>query len=282
MFPQCRRLVSQRVLLRDIAASRRVPRQLLSSATTATASSDGGSTLSSSSMADQKRRLALAALKQVPVHGWTQDAITAATIEMEDPKMNVSMAGLLTPQELVNFLMDSFNDELQTNQALFREKNVFGKLKWRLEQVIPLVEGGQWHKGMAMGALQTPLKTRSQLHEFIEIVAPPGSTTLYKTALGGVFVATELHLLTDASENYQDTWEFLRLRLDELERGDYVSGMMDLNNIPVAATTAVATSLWEGVWSLLAPPPSTTGSGSSSSSSTTTNGTKPSDYMPKE
>ena len=61
---------------------------------------------------------------------------------MEDPKMNVSMAGLLTPQELVNFLMDNFNDELQTNQALFREKNVFGKLKWRLEQVIPLVEGG--------------------------------------------------------------------------------------------------------------------------------------------
>jgi hypothetical protein len=37
-------------------------------------------------------------------------------------------------------------------------------------------------------------------------------------ALGGVYVATELHLLTDLSPDYQDTWEFLHERVSEWER----------------------------------------------------------------
>jgi hypothetical protein len=49
--------------------------------------------------------------------------------------------------------------------------------------------------------------------------------------------------------------------------------VLDPNNIPMAATVAVATSLLEGITSLLSPPPPRSGSGSSMMA-----GTKASDY----
>lgn len=216
-------------------------------------------------MPSLKIALARAALKKVPQHGWTQDAITAAV--MEDPKMTLSMSGMLTASELVEWLMNDFNQQLRQDQEK-ANWTVFEKLQWRLEQVIPLVESGRWHEGMAMG-LSNPLTTREQLHEFIELVAPAGSTTIYQTGLGSIFVATELHLLADSSPGYSDTWHFLQLRLDELEKGQFVN-ILDGSSIPLAATTAVASSLVDGISSLIMP-----------TSPYSTPGTKPSDYVPK-
>lgn len=222
---------------------------------------------STASMAEVKQALAKAALKQVPQHGWTQDAITAAVLE--DPKMTISMSGLLTPTELVHWLMDDFNRQLREDPEK-SEWSTFQKIKWRLEQVIPLAQSGQWHHGMAMG-LSTPVTTRSQLHEFVELVAPTESSTMYQTALGGIFVASELHLLTDTSPEYRETWKFLEARLDELENGEFVNLSGGAASIPMAATTAVAASLFEGLTSLILP-----------SSSTKIPGTSPSDYKSKE
>jgi hypothetical protein len=115
------------------------------------------------------------------------------------------------------------------------------------------------------------------LHEFIELVAPSNSSTLYKTALGGIFVATELHLLTDTSVDYVETWKFLELRLKDLDEGNYSFpsvGLLDSKSIPMAATVAVATSLLEGITSLLSPPLTSSHSGGSSMMP----GTKASDY----
>ena len=41
---------------------------------------------------------------------------------------------------------------------------------------------------------------------------------LAQVGLGAVYVATECHLLTDTSENYKDTWAFLRDSLEHWER----------------------------------------------------------------
>jgi COQ9 len=218
------------------------------------------------SMTEQKQQLARAALQKVPTYGWTQDAITAAV--MEHPKMTISMSGLLTPSELIHWLMEDFNHQLR-NDPDKQKWTVLEKIKWRLEQVIPLVKSGQWHNGMAKG-LQTPLTTRHQLHEFIQLVSPPGSSILYQTALGGIFVASELCLLADSSTDYHATWNFLEERLQQLEQAQGVD-LASASGIPaVAASTAVAASLFEGLASLLLP-----------SNSTNIPGTNPNDYKSK-
>eukprot|EP00536_Pseudo-nitzschia_multiseries_P017376 jgi/Psemu1/314440/fgenesh1_kg.1522_\ len=127
--------------------------------------------------------------------------------------------------------------------------------------------------------LSTPLTTQSQLHEFIELISPEDSGTAYHTALGAIFVATELHLLTDSSPGYAETWSFLNDRLNELEdcqRRNGNNGTIDpaqflvqlasstpvpslaslgnmTNSIPVVAGLAVAQSLVEGAASLVMP-----------------------------
>jgi ubiquinone biosynthesis protein COQ9 len=254
------------------------------SATTSTSTNNStNKTSTNNSMENVKNTLARAALKQVPRHGWTQDAIAAAA--SEDPKLSISMSGMLSPSELIGWFMDDMNLQLRTKKddksdesgGDDHDNRQFKAIQWRLQQVLPFVESGQWHKGMAMG-LSTPLATQSQLHEFIELISPDNnSSTSYHTALGAIFVATELHLLTDSSPNYADTWSFLRSRLNELERhqkeygGDVdpsrfllqlassapvpsLSSLVNMtNSIPVAAGMAVAQSLVEGAASLVFP-----------------------------
>jgi hypothetical protein len=171
--------------------------------------------------------------------------------------------------ELVHVLMENFNQQLQEENSNLM---VFEKIQCRLQQVIPFCESGQWYQGVAMG-LSTPMTTHSQLHEFVEIVAPPGSSTMYKTALGGIFVATELHLSTNSSPDYQETWKFLQLRLDEFEQGNF--GNVFDSNIPMAATTTVASSLFEDISSLLM-------LSSPASNNKSATGTKASAYVSKK
>jgi ubiquinone biosynthesis protein COQ9 len=223
----------------------------------------------STKMQDQKRILAEAALTHVPHHGWTQDAITAAVLE--HPQMSISMSGLLTPTELVNWLMDDWNEQIkEKKQESGGMITPFDAIQWRLQQVIPLVKSGKWHQGIAIG-LSTPMTTQNQLHEFVEIIAPPNSSTMYKTGLGGVFISTELFMLADASEDYQETWDFLRLRMQELNEGKFVN-FLDSNSISMAATGSIAFSLLEGVASLLMP----------TTRSSTKAGTKAGDYEPSQ
>mmetsp|Transcript_23783 Transcript_23783/g.65972 ORF Transcript_23783/g.65972 Transcript_23783/m.65972 type:complete len:330 (+) Transcript_23783:3212-4201(+) len=251
------------------------------STTTAAIGTDGngGSSRNRTSTEITKSRLARASLKQVPHYGWTQEAITVAA--SQDPKLSISMSGMFSPSELVGWFMDDMNRQLrkkkeESSTADNEVNQQFESIKWRLEQVLPFVEGGQWHRGMAMG-LSTPLTTQSQLHEFIELISPDHSSSAYHTVLGAIFVATELHLLTDSSPNYAETWSFLKGRLNDLEdyqrrnNGDVdpaqflmqlasstpVPSLASLgnmtNSIPVVAGLAVAQSLVEGAASLVMP-----------------------------
>jgi hypothetical protein len=386
------------------------PQRGFSFSSTAAASStpttpvESNSDVNKPSLSELRDRLGRIAIQQVSRVGWTTKAVTSAILldgrTSSDNYFSLSMTGMFaTPTELVNWYMDDMNHRLknlfhqqQQQQQLNPEgevqtstiSSIYDAFKWRLEQIIPLAESGHWHQAMALG-LSTPETTRSQLHEFLDIVmmidnntknnihsnnesATTTTTTTnqyyYRTALGAIFVATELHLLASAesirsksvrttnttvsntsanstddygtvtdTSRYADTWLFLKQRLDELDKiagtgGDlnlttltssslipdvmssvsndiwtFVSttaaaatvvggrGFRKSNNpnvdIAMKTTTAVATSLFEGISSLVLPNSFLTNNknsnnkhASSSHGSTTTkgDGTRPEDY----
>jgi len=134
---------------------------------------------------------------------------------------------------------------------------------------------------MAVWILQQPLVTRQQLHASVEILGPHGSVARH-AALGAIYVATELHLLTDKSQNHQAMWDFLKQRLDTLDSAPpTMPAMMGTMGglrlgLPADAVNAVAMSFLEGVTSLFMPTSSRSSTITSMSMSTV--GTKASDY----
>lgn len=175
-------------------------------------------------------------------------------------------------------------------------------IKTRLGYLLPHLRSQRWHEGMAMGVRDpaAALHTKEQLRQLIQIISNAvvmdvdETTTVadnngnmsnsndnmsnniplsdwQQLALGGVYVATELHLLTDQSPDYQDTWEFLHERVSEWERlfvtkhdggqDNSASSFLFMNpsallqqggNVAYTAS-AVASSLAGGVVSLLQP-----------------------------
>jgi ubiquinone biosynthesis protein COQ9 len=288
-----------------------------SSTTTTRKTADGtddDQSNNATNMNQYKERLARAALKQVAIYGWTNEAITMAAAQ--DPKLSLGMAGMISsPIELLHWFMDDMNRQLRvkrqqqqqlkidnfhdattTSSTTTTTDIIFDSIQWRLQQVIPLVECGQWHKGMALG-LTSPLVTQQQLHDLIEIVSPDDASLGYQAALGGIFAATELHLLTDTSVEYQDTWAFLRRALNEVEQyqdqmhqlpvSPFLSTIFSIpkssfktntvdTSIPLMASMAVASSLLDGVTSLILP--NGRSNGRSNGEIFAVPGTKASDY----
>ena len=97
----------------------------------------------------------------------------------------------------------------------------------RLRMNAPYVSRGRWHEAMAIGALpHNAAETASHLNAMLEIVCAAGSdkaannamvTYGERAAVGGVYLATELFMLTDESEDSKETWEFLGERLSDIQ-----------------------------------------------------------------
>ena len=141
-------------------------------------------------------------------------------------------------------------------------------IRTRLEMNTAFVRSKRWHEGMALGAMPVNmLETANHLEKMVGIIADamiqkskPSTinetkslSTVERGAIGAAYVATELHLLSDESEGYQDTWRFLNQRVKELE----LAAQSDFSAIPssdmMVAGAAVATSLGGAVVSLVAP-----------------------------
>ena len=77
---------------------------------------------------------------------------------------------------------------------------------------------------------------------------------LQRTAIGALYISTELFLLTDTSLDYQDTWEFSKSRIAEMH---LLANSANWNSVATGdtaiAVSAVATSLGGAVVSLLQP-----------------------------
>jgi ubiquinone biosynthesis protein COQ9 len=152
------------------------------------------------------------------------------------PKVSLSYATTLTATDLVAFFMEDCNQRLRNElrakyqdskdtAPLSRVDCLQEGLQMRLEYLTDWVQAGRWSQGIALG-LGDPdaaLVTSEQLKDLINIVVEETTDTdvlsdLAQVGLGAVYVAAECHLLTDTSENYKDTWAFLRDSLEHWER----------------------------------------------------------------
>jgi len=206
----------------------------------------GGSVVQDSSKMKIEREDILAAgLEHVQVLGWSSDAIARGCSEVG---LSVASVGMFSngAGDLVSYFLERCNSELDGKLTDLKERRpsaeerfsgmgeeertetrttekLAAAVQMRLEMVLPYID--TWPQAMAVGALpqncvQT-MKLNAALMDIIwhHVGDQTQSLEWYskRAALGAVYAATELHLLTDKSEGHQATWNFLGGRLKELE-----------------------------------------------------------------
>ena len=206
------------------------------------------------------------ALEQVHQRGWTEEAISAAVMSSNLP---LSTMGMVSPADLIAHFMDDcqarFQEELdtkyipewQTGQEEISDRLVTA-LTLRLKYVVPFCNSSKWHEGMALAAATNTAVTAAQLDRMVQSIAdaiivgtdhaPLG--VMERTAIGAVYVSTELHLLADDSPNKEATWDFLKSRVKELE---ILAQSTSMDENTAVAASAVASSLGGAVVSLFQP-----------------------------
>lgn len=233
-------------------------------------------------VASLQDRLFMGALKHVPEHGWTEDAITAAASELQPP-MSLATAGLLTVNVLVSKAMEFWNralqDELEqrwgatpSNELLHDNDIIIQAFQWRLERVQDLIRSNRWHEGMAVGAQPGQVAyTKNQIAEIVDITVSHCSSTLSaaeRIGLGAVYVAVEFHMLSDKSEGFSDTWMFLHelvLDWDRLRKNSMLTSLPFASSDAYWTATHVGSAIFSGVYTIFSRP-------------TVTVGTNPRDY----
>jgi len=192
-----------------------------------------------------KTKILDAALGHVAQHGWTRMALAAGA---EDAGY-VSLVSGLFPNEgsdLVfhhvrssNLKLDQWMEkEVDLLKADGKKLSVSAFLKaavvQRMKMNEPYLKSDRWKEALAiLGKPQNIPESVSLLQEVCDDIwhrAGDSSTDMNwyskRMLLGGVFSSTELFMLQDSSENYQDTWKFLDRRFVD------ISGIPQLSKIP--------------------------------------------------
>jgi rpsU-divergently transcribed protein len=189
-----------------------------------------------SSFTSIRRQLIQKSLEEVPVHGWTRHAIVEAAGQMQDDdsrKWSISIAGLINePEDLIFEQMRMWKQKLEEDlESMDVEELSIGQraksaINARLGYMRPHLENGTWSAAMAIG--MHPLyatTTTAHLNELLTVVGnfcfqgmnnDSFTGQAQQASLGAIYVATELHLLTDEYP-YNDTWEFLQHLIVEWE-----------------------------------------------------------------
>ncbi|KAJ8252177.1 hypothetical protein COCON_G00214890 [Conger conger] len=179
-------------------------------------------------------RLLTAALDLVPQHGWSAEAIAAAA---ETLGLSSAAAGMFTngAGDLVLHFVSQSNAQLaqtlaehhtqvQQGQAEPKETSDFLRyaVEARLRMLIPYMDS--WPQAMSILLLPhnipNSLKHLSTLIDDIWYYAGDRSTDMNwytrRAALTGVYNTTELVMLQDSSLDFQDTWDFLDKRIQDI------------------------------------------------------------------
>ena len=177
-----------------------------------------------------------ASLEEVLTHGWSLSAVKAAVTRLGYPPVT---AGLVdNVEQLVLHHIDSSNKRLDTwmeaeverltseGQRLKIGPFVRSCIVKRLSLNIPLLEAGLWSEGVARvcqpgQGLVSGLEAWQTVCDDIWHRAGDTSADMNwytkRISLGAVMAATDVFMIQDKSDNFQDTWNFLDRRLDDLQ-----------------------------------------------------------------
>jgi len=230
---------------------------------------------SKGSLDQQRMKILSASLDQVHEYGWTDDAIAAGVLSLNLPPSTI---GLVSggPSELVSYFMDRCNDNFEMKlkekcipswqeQKTPVPERIHQAIWCRLEMVGPYIRSGRWQEGMALGAMppNNTITTAGQLSQLVDMIVSafglPSSSIVERAAIGSVYAATELHMLSDDSPGFEDSALFLEQRVKELETMAGAASSMGsggpgiLSPEVAVAATAVATSLGGAIVSLAQP-----------------------------
>lgn len=109
-------------------------------------------------------------------------------------------------------------------ESMTGDERIIAGVRARLEHLAPFVSSGAWAKAMALGALpQHALDTSTELGVTVDELwylagdrSADASWYSRRGLLLGVFASTELYMLSDSSEGFADTWDFLQRRVADV------------------------------------------------------------------
>ncbi|KAM9375751.1 ubiquinone biosynthesis protein COQ9, mitochondrial isoform 2-T2 [Pholidichthys leucotaenia] len=179
-------------------------------------------------------RILNAALEFVPLHGWSMEAIAAGAESLGLSSASTGMfsngAGDLVlhfitqcNSQLTEILAEQHN-QVQLGQAEKKKTSDFIRdaIETRLQMYIPYIE--TWPQAMSILLLPhnipDSLKHLSTMVDDIWYYAGDRSTDMNwytkRAALTGIYNTTELVMVQDSSPDFQDTWNFLDNRIQDI------------------------------------------------------------------
>lgn len=172
-----------------------------------------------------KAHLLDSALELVPQYGWSGEALDHAAADLN---LSPALGGAATPFDLVERFSHKctlkLEDELYESKEDLSKMSVHDRLHFGIKRRLEMTaqHADAWPQALNILA-QHPTESLKLLAELTDIIwraagddAKDFEWYSKRAMLGGVYVATELYMLTDGSKGCEETWEALHRRLDEV------------------------------------------------------------------
>ncbi|KAF5180501.1 Ubiquinone biosynthesis protein coq9 protein [Thalictrum thalictroides] len=177
---------------------------------------------------DEQAHVLEAALRHVVRMGWSESAMIAGA---KEAGVSPAIIGSFPRKEaaLVEFFMDDCLQRLidridaeEDLKNLIHSERIAKLIRLRLEMQAPYIT--KWPQALSIQALPanvpTSFKQRAMLVDEIWHASGDQASDvdwyLKRTALGGLYSATEIYMLTDNSPDFRDTWAFLGNRVKDV------------------------------------------------------------------
>ncbi|CAG9816135.1 unnamed protein product [Phaedon cochleariae] len=179
---------------------------------------------------DIKNKILAASLKFVPEVGWSKEALSKGAEDLGYPGISHGMFSR-GGADLVHYFQTSSNLQLVQILKKYQEESKENPLppgdfaekaiQARLQMTVPYIN--KWPQAIAIMSLppNVPNALAALLTMVDDICYYAGDRSvdfnwyLRRIGIAGVYKATELYMIQDNSQEYKNTWAFLKRRLEE-------------------------------------------------------------------